>query len=61
MMKSETAEMKNMFSMLMMQMSGLTSGQNTPTQVTPSKDLSRDQQIITAVSPSHQVKVSTSQ
>eukprot|EP00957_Ditylum_brightwellii_P098974 7539519-Ditylum_brightwellii.AAC.1 len=60
MMKCETAEMKNTFSMLMAQMAGLTSGQNTPTQVTPSKDLSRDQKINIAVSPDHQAKVGVS-
>eukprot|EP00957_Ditylum_brightwellii_P049335 3743255-Ditylum_brightwellii.AAC.1 len=55
MMKGKTAEMKNMFNTLMIRMEGLTNPSKAyPVQVTPSKDLSRDHNINTAVSPKQQ-------
>eukprot|EP00957_Ditylum_brightwellii_P088910 6770548-Ditylum_brightwellii.AAC.1 len=55
MVKGKTAEMKSMFNTLMAWMEGLTNPSKAETvQVTPSKDLSRDQNINTAVSPKQQ-------
>eukprot|EP00957_Ditylum_brightwellii_P121933 9298764-Ditylum_brightwellii.AAC.1 len=55
MVTGETAEMKNMFNTLVARMEGLTyPSKAEPVQVILSKDLSRDQNINTAVSPKQQ-------
>eukprot|EP00957_Ditylum_brightwellii_P075359 5726709-Ditylum_brightwellii.AAC.1 len=55
MVKGKTAEMKKIFNTLLARMEGLTNPSKVETvQMTPSKDLSRDQKINTAVSPKQQ-------